>query len=371
MRSRVVGTVLVAGLIAISGPAWSQSRGGGNGGGGHWSGGAHSSSGSYHGSAGYQGHGGYAGHPHGNPHSGYPYHGGGHYGWYGWGGFYLGFPLWWDAYWGWGWPWGYFGYGYLGYPWYYGYPGYYGTADYYGYPDAYPDSSVFRVPPAPDAADSEGDDESEAASGAAIATFSGPSPLEIAVSPKSALVYLNGVLVGSAEEFDGRPDYLYLDPGQYAVDLRLPGYRSKSVRLDLRGENKVVLSLDLPVDPAGAAERANPPSPGLPYGRRFGPSFGPGASPAGASTGGSGAGQPTVAEQGVTALGLHVSPPGAAVYVDGVLLGTGDTLAHLQNGVAVSPGPHRVDVVAPGHAGKTIQVIAFAGKTQELSVSLE
>jgi hypothetical protein len=66
-----------------------------------------------------------------------------------------------------------------------------------------------------------------------------------------------------------------------------------------------------------------------------------------------------------------VSPPDAAVYIDGVLLGTGAVLEHLQQGVAVSPGPHRIDVVAPGHAGKTVQVNAVAGRNQELGISLE
>jgi hypothetical protein len=59
------------------------------------------------------------------------------------------------------------------------------------------------------------------------------------------------------------------------------------------------------------------------------------------------------------------------VYVDGALIGTGDQLANLPDGVAVAPGPHRIDIVAPGHAGKTIQIDAQAGKTTELSVALE
>ena len=71
------------------------------------------------------------------------------------------------------------------------------------------------------------------------------------------------------------------------------------------------------------------------------------------------------------ALTLHVVPPNAAVYLDGVLLGTGDEFARLQRGIAVTPGPHRIDVVAPGLAGKTLQFDAGAGKEQELSVTLE
>jgi len=344
------GTVLIACLIAFAGPAWSQSRGGGHGWGGHSFGvGSYGSGG--HG--GYVGHGGPGGHPYGNP--AFRFHGGGRFGWhgfFGWGGIYLGFPLWWDAYWYWGWP--------------YGYCGYYGYYDYYGYPD----SSIFLVPPVPAAADQGLGEASSAASAEALMAVSGPSPVDFEVSPRSALVYLNGVLVGSVEEFGG-PDFLYLDPGQYTIDLRLPGYRTRSLRLTVGGENKVVLSFDLHVDPAAGTEPANPPSPGLPYGRRFGPSFGPAATQARPSPGQGGAVPPAAAGSGVTALELRVSPPDAAVYIDGVLLGTGAVLEHLQQGVAVSPGPHRIDVVAPGHAGKTVQVNAVAGRNQELGISLE
>ncbi len=354
MRSRVVAAVLIACLVAFAGPAWSQSRGGGHTGSGHSSGGGHPGSG---------GHGGSGGHSHGNPHPGHPPHGGGHYGWYGpygWGGFYPGFPMWWDAYWGWGWGWPYGYYGRYGY---YGYPGY-GT-----YPDS--DSDVSLVPPDTGTTDEEAGESPAPVSQATSAPFSGPSPVDLEVSPKSALVYLNGVLVGSIEEFDGHPDFLYLDPGQYTFDLRQPGYRSKSLTLHVGGENKVVLSLDLHLDPTSGTEPANPPSPGLPYGRRFGPSFGPATSQPGPLPGHGGTIQPAAAGSGVTALELRVSPPGAAVYVDGVLLGTGENLARLPQGIAVSPGPHRIDVVAPGHTGKTIQVNAEAGMTQELGIALE
>ena len=378
MRARAVGTVLIAGLLVFAGPAWSQSRGSGHSGGmhsftgGHASGGGNSSR-SGHSSAGRQpasgGHHGPVGHgvpaaqPHGNHHPGLPFHGSGHFGWHGpsfWGGLYLSFPLWWDAYWAWGWPFGY-----------YGYHGAYGYYDLYDYPYGYPDSSIFVVPPDSAAAGAGSGDASAAVSSETTTAIPGASPVDMEVSPRSALVYLNGVLVGSVDEFDGHPEYLYLDPGRYTLDLRLPGYRSKSLNLSVGGENKVVLRVDLQVDPAGGAEGAPTPSPGLPHGRRFGPSFGPAATQATPSPGGAGAIQPAASASGFTALELRVSPPGAAVYLDGALIGTGDDLARLGQGVVVSPGPHRIDVVAPGHTGKTVQVNAEAGKKLALSVALE
>lgn len=345
MRSRVLAPVLIACLVALTLPGSSEARGADRGLAGHSSGGGHS------GSAGHPGHvgrGGPRGHPGGNPH-GAPFHGGGRFGWHGylgWGGLYLGLPLWWDAYWGWGWP--------------YGYNGYYGS---YGY-NGNPNSGVVLVPSNPAEAESGTVGTASETPGAATAAVSGTSPVELQVSPPTALVVLNGVLVGSVDEFGRGSDYLYLDGGKYTLEFRAPGFRTRTLWLNVSGGNKTLVSLDLQADPAASAERTASPSPGLPHGRRFSPSFGPATSqpepPAGA------AGEP-----GSTTLVLHISPRGAAVYVDGVLLGTGENLAQLEEGLAVSPGPHRIDVVAPGRTGKTLQVDVQAGKKVELSITLD
>jgi hypothetical protein len=343
MRSRVLAPVLIAGLIAVALPGSSEARSAVHGRAGHSSGGGHSRS---VGHPGHVGRGGPGGHPGGNR-RGVPFHGGDRFGWhgfFGWGGLYLGLPLWWDAYWG--WP--------------YGYNGYFG---YYGY-NGSPNSGVVLVPSNLAEAESGTAGTASETPGGATATVPGTSPVDLQVSPPSALVVLNGVLVGSVDEFGRGSDYLYLDAGKYALEFRAPGFRTRTLWLNVSGGNKTLVSLGLEADPAASAESTAPPSPGLPHGRRFSPSFGPATSqpepPAGV------AGEP-----GSTTLVLHVSPLSAAVYVDGVLLGTGEHLAHLGEGLAVSPGPHRIDVVAPGHTGKTLQVDVQAGKKVELSITLD
>jgi hypothetical protein len=196
--------------------------------------------------------------------------------------------------------------------------------------------------------------------------------VDIEVTPREALVYLNGVLVGSGADFDGTPDFLYLDAGGYTLEFRSAGYRSKMLKLNVGGENKALVVLDLRHDPTSGAGSPNPPSPGLPYGRKFGPSFGPATSqPLRRDRNWGGAQPPAASGQGMAALKVRVSPANAAVYIDGVLVGTGEELARLNRGVAVAPGGHRIDVVAPGHAAKTVQVEAEPGREQELSLELE
>lgn len=48
--------------------------------------------------------------------------------------------------------------------------------------------------------------------------------LVLAVQPVSAEVYLDGVRVGAAREFDGNTGSLALEPGQHVVMLRKQGY---------------------------------------------------------------------------------------------------------------------------------------------------
>jgi PEGA domain len=372
MRSRVIAPVLIAGLIALALPGSGEARGGDRGGGGHFSGGGRVGSAGHPGRVGSGGHSGRVGsggHPgrspyvgHGGPGNhfrhyrhGVPFDYGLPYEWrggIGWGGPFLGFPLWWDAYWGWDWPYGYYGS--------YGPYGYYGSYDY----DGYPYSVVFRVPPYGGEAGAGTAEVAAEATNVPAAAVPGTSAVDLQVSPPTALVLLNGVLIGSVDEFGHGSDYLYLDAGEYTLEFRAPGYLARTLRLSVTGGEQALVSLDLQVDPAATGHTAAPPSPGLPHGRRFAPDFGPATSQSEPPGG-------PAADPQSAALVLQVSPPDAAVYVDGALVGTGENLAQIEEGVEVSPGPHRIDVVAPGHTGKTLQVDVKAGKTVKLSIALD
>ncbi|HVN75128.1 MAG TPA: PEGA domain-containing protein [Thermoanaerobaculaceae bacterium] len=352
MRSGVLAPVLIAGLLALALPFSSEARGADHGSGGRSFGGGHSGSGGAPGHGGRGGPGVHGGHGgpggpgghggHGGPGGRPGYHG--YYGYHGYGGFpawglYLSFPLWWNAYYWWGWP--YWNYGYVPY-------------------DVYEDPGAV-IPPA--AAEPGATGESPAAAGAVVP---GTSPVDLEVTPPSALVYLNGVLIGSVDEFGLSSDLLYLEAGEYALEFRAPGFRSRLLRVTVSGGNRTLISLDLQADPT-ATDRTAAPSPGLPHGRRFGPTFGPATAEASAPAAPAAPG----AQPASATLMLQVSPPDAAVYLDGALLGTADHLVDLGQGIAVAPGAHRIDAVAPGHAGKTVQVNVEAGKTVEVAVSLD
>src|SRR5713226_3320554 len=54
------------------------------------------------------------------------------------------------------------------------------------------------------------------------------------VSPEEARLYLDGKLIGTADDFDGWPDYLYLRRGHYRLEFRLTGYEALTIEVDAR-----------------------------------------------------------------------------------------------------------------------------------------
>ena len=360
MRGRVVMALAVCGAVAVAGPALASGSGGSHGSGGHSSGG-HSSSGSHVGSGSHGGgHGGgsvgrggatphtprgtlHGGGGAGNwgRHGGWRHHGswGGHYGW--------GFPFWWGGVLGWGWPFAY--YGAWG-PWW--------------------DDGGWAYGPA--------------AGGAAGYEL---TAVDTDVSPENVLVYLNGTLIGIADDFDGNPDYLYLKPGHYRLDFRLPGYLAQGIDVDAGVAERVPVDIQLERDRSDRPIESYQPPQGTPYGRVFGPEFGSGAGRVGNGPDPSlrpdlrgrvvrtpaapAAGAPAVSSAGEGAIRIVASPPNAAVYLDGAFIGSAAELARMQRGVAVAPGPHRVEVIAPGRAGKRADVTVAAGEVQSAHLDLD
>jgi hypothetical protein len=275
--------------------------------------------------------------------------------------------------WGWGWGWGGWGWGYPGYGYAYGYDPAYG----YGRP------AWARV--------------------------------KTDVSPEEARLYLDGKLIGTADDFDGWPDYLYLRRGHYRLEFRLTGYEPVTIEVDARPGATIKVdnhlkkiagaprgSYDEPtvhpvlrywgkkkdsvvaIEPGsrdgvyGRDERsrgdaedddAYSPEPDRPLPPRDRepardsdwredrrPSDATVAAPRGVST--------------RSRLQLRIEPPDAAVYVDDRFVGTAEEVNSLGRGVAVSPGKHTVTVSRPGFKDRSANVDVSAGGTEKVEISL-
>jgi hypothetical protein len=58
--------------------------------------------------------------------------------------------------------------------------------------------------------------------------------VETDVTPEDARVLLDGKDVGSADDFDGQPGYLAIDPGKHTIAFQYKGYQTLEIDLEAR-----------------------------------------------------------------------------------------------------------------------------------------
>jgi hypothetical protein len=240
------------------------------------------------------------------------------------------------------------------------------------------------------------------APGRVVGTPPSVAAVDTDVSPEHARVYLDGQLIGVADDFDGYPDYLYLEPGTYSLEFRLKGYETEKISIEAKAGAYFPIDFKLKRIPGEAATPWYDRPKGLPVARVWGkdgakkgevaPETGEAAPPgeegpppaeaAPAPPGpdtrlrpeldGGGA-PPAAAAQPAdnAALELRVQPDEAAVYLDGKFLGTAGQLARLERGVAVAAGRHTLEVMAPGWTAKKLVFEVAAGERRQVVVELE
>ena len=200
------------------------------------------------------------------------------------------------------------------------------------------------------------------------------------VEPEHARVYLDGELIGVADDFDGTPSYLFLKPGHYKLEFRLGGYKTESMEINAQPGQQYPVNFKLARIPGEKATPWYDRPKGLPVARVFAPRSGGAVAPAGAAPdsgprpelrgSGPGVAQGPAVARGA-ALEFRVAPPNAAVYVDGDLVGSGAELSRLERGLAVTPGHHRLEVVAPNHETKVLEIDVKEGERQQIVIELE
>jgi hypothetical protein len=200
--------------------------------------------------------------------------------------------------------------------------------------------------------------------------------LDTDVSPERAEVWVDGQKVGVADNFDGFPDYLWLERGTYDVVFYLPGYKTIARQYSIypglvidvgdrmeRGES--VHPLDL--GPASHERR----DARLERDRELRERAEAGERAWDREAAGRAAGDEYLdarAEPG--RLRLRVEPADASVYLDGRFLGTGGDLERLRAGLLVDSGPHRLEVVRPGYRSEERTVEVDAGEETVIAVAL-
>jgi hypothetical protein len=246
-------------------------------------------------------------------------------------------PYHWGGYWG----------SYWGSP-YYGWGGYWGPA--YGYTTVYPVAGATH------------------------------GALDLDVSPETAEIYVDGQLVGKADDFDGFPDFLWLEKGTYDVAIFLPGFQTIARQYSIyagqiidvgdrmtpgqetRPEDLVSKSTEhrderLRRDRENEEElRAAEQSGEWPEESR------PFEEPRSDSL--DARGEPGRAV-------VRIAPNDASVYLDGRFLGTGSELSRLRSGLIVDAGEHELEIVRPGYQSTSRGFSVRSGEEVELVIQLE
>lgn len=76
-----------------------------------------------------------------------------------------------------------------------------------------------------------------------------PGAIDTDIEPEEAQIFLDGKYVGTADDFDGWPTYLYLRPGTYHLEAYLSGYEPLSIEVEVRAGQR--LRLNQKLIPAG------------------------------------------------------------------------------------------------------------------------
>ncbi len=204
------------------------------------------------------------------------------------------------------------------------------------------------------------------------------------VRPKRAHLLLDGRPIGSARAFDGSPDYLYLEPGRYRLEVHLGGYRSAVFEVDARAGCRYDIRHRM-TRLEGTPKEGRAAGVDGPVQRVWSPvrrdAKGPGeGSPAVSQRGPDLALRPDLrrlkadrapSTEGAASLQLRVRPLGATVRLDGEVVATGSEIAAMHQPLRVTSGPHLLEVSAPGYLAVSTRFDLTVGEHREISIDLE
>lgn len=228
--------------------------------------------------------------------------------------------------------------------------------------------------------------------------------LDLDVSPGRTQVYLDGQYIGTVDQYDGFPTYLWLEKGTYDIVFFLDGY--KTVARQVSVYPGTVIDFDDRLEPGAsvrpedlATKTHDRRDDRIRFEEERRERIERGEEPADEDEDwrsrvrrdredrrdrGEGIeyevpedrvdrdGREIPSERSEQArLRLEVEPDDASIYLDGKFVGTAQDLASLRRGLLIEPGEHTVAVVRPGHESMERRFEVEAGEEVELEIELE
>lgn len=222
--------------------------------------------------------------------------------------------------------------------------------------------------------------------------------LDLDISPGRTQVYLDGQYIGTVDQYDGFPTYLWLERGTYDIVFYLDGYKTLARQVSIYPGT--VIDMDDRLEPGASVrpedlatkshdrrderlryegERRERIQRGEdPYDDRSDEGWRDRVRRDREDRRDHGeeieiedqdGRTDQVQEQG--RVRLEVEPDDASVYLDGQFIGTARDLASLRRGLLVEPGKHTVAVVRPGRESVEREFEVEPGEDVELEIELE
>jgi PEGA domain-containing protein len=211
--------------------------------------------------------------------------------------------------------------------------------------------------------------------------------LDLDVSPGNAEVYVDGERIGRATDFDGWPQYLWLEKGTYDVVFYKDGY--KTIARQITIYPGLVIDVDDQMEPGQsvrpedlATKTHERRDERLRYESERRERIERGDHDRGDYDRGEDGDWHDRArderrhrrDEGdmdahAVRVRIDVEPADASVYVDGHFMGSGAQLS--RSGLRLEPGQHHIAVVRPGHKSEEKDFEVEAGKSVELEIHLD
>jgi hypothetical protein len=213
--------------------------------------------------------------------------------------------------------------------------------------------------------------------------------LDIDIAPEEVEVWVDGERVGTADDFDGFPSFLWLPRGTYDVVFYHEGYRTLARQYSIYGG--VIVDVEDRLE-RGDATRPEDLASTSTVRREARLERDRERQEAARAREQWRERRERVDEEDeewdeeeldgevevradrprdVARLHVRVAPDDASVYLDGNFVGTGRELEQLSAGLVVGPGSHRLEVVRPGYASEEVTFDSDPGEALDLRVDLE
>lgn len=205
------------------------------------------------------------------------------------------------------------------------------------------------------------------------------SNLRINVTPKDALVYVDGYFAGKVDDFDGKFQRLHVEPGEHEITIYLEGYRSLKQRLYLSVNATRTIDGTLDKLPPGQPSEPQPEPSDRDRNRVGPPDDGYRQPPRGPVTRRAPVEPPPQPRRAPRAepnaptrfasLSIRVQPSGAVVRIDGERW-DGPASSDERLIVQVTEGHHVIEVERDGYDRFTTELDVRPGETTPVNINL-